>query len=175
MRFKINEIGPDGLPLEVQVTDEWLAAVCPGLDAKPSARGLALRGRLGKSGDDYLLRAELKGELETACARCLEPARVPIDLHLAVTFIPADADRSDDPDVVLFAGTEIDLSDEIRDEIALAVPINPLCAEDCRGLCPVCGANRNEKLCGCQPDPSLSTGSGGGGQGRLAALGKIKL
>src|SRR5262245_33632208 len=153
MRFKINEIGAEGLTLNVPVTAEWLTAACPALDARPGDRGLNLTGRIVKAGDDYLLRAELAGVLETPCARCLEPARVPIKATLAVTFVPADLDEveeEDDPDVVHFGGTEIDVSDEVRDEIVLALPINPLCAETCRGLCPICGGNRNQVPCTCE-------------------------
>jgi len=93
---------------------------------------------------------------------------------MVVTFIPADADKSEDPDVVLFAGGEIDLSNEVRDEIVLAVPINPLCAEGCRGLCSICGGNRNVSACTCESDATARfppPASAGG----FAALGKIKL
>jgi uncharacterized metal-binding protein YceD (DUF177 family) len=174
MRFKINEIGPDGLPLEVEVTTEWLATACPDLGARPGPAGLKLRGQIGRSGDDYLLRADLRGQLETTCARCLEPARISLDLPMVVTFIPAEADKSEDPDVVLFAGGEIDLSNEVRDEIALAVPINPVCDEACRGLCSICGGNRNVSACTCEADATTRFGPSGTA-GRFAALGKIKL
>ena len=170
MRFKINEIGAEGQPVNVPVTADWLAAACPDLEARPGPSGLALRGRIDKTGDDFLLRADLRGEMETSCARCLEPARVALDLPLAVTFVSADdadADDDEDPDLVTFQGGEIDVGDEIRDEILLAIPINPLCKEACLGLCLVCGGNRNLVACGCRMEPAPAV--------RLAALGRIKL
>jgi uncharacterized protein len=171
MRFKINEIGAEGLPVNVLVTADWLAAACPDLEAKPGDEGLALTGRITKTGEDYLLRAHLRGAVSLPCARCLEPARVDLDLPLTVTFVPAGlgepADDAD-PDVVVFPGGEIDISDEVRDEILLAVPINPLCAETCRGLCPVCGGNRNQVACTCEADAAARSG-------RLSALADIKL
>ena len=72
---------------------------------------------------------------------------------MTVTFVPAgteDVERDDedgDPDVVTFKGGEIDLSGELRDELVLAMPFNPLCDEACRGLCPLCGGNRNLVPC----------------------------
>ena len=170
MRFKINEIGDDGLAFEVPVTSDWLASACPELDAHPARAGLVLAGRIARAGDDYLLRADLSGELETPCARCLEPARVALQIPLAVTFVPADlgeAADDEDPSFVRFAGGEIDVSDEVRDEIVLGLPINSLCAETCRGLCPVCGGNRNQVACTCEVDRAVPV--------RLAALAKIKL
>jgi len=170
MRFKINEIGTEGLPVNVTVTADWVAAACPDLEARPGPSGLTLRGRLDKTGDDYLLRADLRGQMETTCARCLEPARLALQLPLAVTFVSADADDADDdedPDVVTFQGGEIDVGDEVRDEILLAIPINPLCKGDCLGLCGVCGGNRNLVACGCRTETAPSV--------RLAALAKIKL
>lgn len=170
MRFKINEIGAEGLPLHVPVTAEWVAAACPDAELRPGPRGLALDGRIEKMGEDYLLRAHLRGELETSCARCLEPARIPIDVPLALTFVSSDADKTDDdedPDVVALKGAEIDVGDEVRDEILLAVPINALCSEACKGLCGVCGGNRNLSACSCKADAVPA--------GKFASLAKLKL
>jgi uncharacterized protein len=170
MRFKINEIGAEGLPLHVPVTAEWVAAACPDAELRPSPAGLALDGRIEKTGEDYLLRAHLRGELEATCARCLEPARVAVDVPLAVTFVSSEADKTgddEDPDVVAFLGNEIDVGDEVRDELLLAMPINPLCQEGCRGLCGVCGGNRNLSACNCKTDTVAVA--------PFANLGKLKL
>jgi uncharacterized metal-binding protein YceD (DUF177 family) len=172
MRFKINQIADEGLVVDVPVTAEWLAAACPDLDARPAPGGLALRGRLTKSGGDYLLRGDLRGELETVCARCLEPARVAIEAPVTVTFVQRDDDELDvddeDPDVVSFAGNELDLGDDVRDEVLLAMPVGPLCRPDCQGLCPVCGGNRNQVRCDCE-ERQRQSGS------KLAALGRLKV
>jgi uncharacterized protein len=173
MRFKINEIGDEGLTLDVPITSEWLASACPDLEAHPAAGGLALRGRLSKNGDDYLLLGRLAGALETPCARCLEPARVAVDGQVAVTFVAADeGDQeeldADDADVVGFAGNEIVLDDEVRDEILLAIPVQVLCSEACKGLCPVCGGNRNVTPCQCEAERRESAS-------QFAALGKLKI
>lgn len=173
MLFKIKDIGDDGLEVDLPVTADWLAEQCPDLGARPAAGGLHLRAVLEKSGDDVLLRGELRGALETACSRCLEGARVELDLPLTVSFVEKGADADDDEDdddgdVVYFDGGEIDLGAELRDEILLFMPINPLCQEGCRGLCSVCGANRNLAPCDCEERQRQVTS-------KLSALGKIKL
>ena len=173
MRFKINEIGVEGVPLDVPLTAEWLAQACPQLDARPAPAGLAVTGRLALAGDDYLLRADIAGTLDTPCARCLEPARISLRAPLAITYVPFEETNNDDtddedPDVLVFSGGEIDLAEAIRDELVLSLPMNPLCTETCRGLCPVCGGNRNLIACTCEIDRTSPAS-------RMSALGKVKL
>jgi uncharacterized protein len=191
MLFKIKEIGDDGLSLDLPVTAEWLARECPGLEAVPGAKGLKLRGQLTESEGDIFLNARLRGDLEGTCGRCLEKARVPVELNLTVTFLPRpevghgskgearvakhegrpddDEEDVDDVDVAHYEGDEINLAPEIRDQILLAYPITPLCRETCAGLCPVCGGNRNVRACGCETRQATAQ------QPFAAALGKLKL
>jgi uncharacterized protein len=158
MLFKIKEIGDDGVSLNLPVTAAWLLAECPDLDAVPAAGGLKVRGQLLATGDDVFLRGHLRGALEATCSRCLEKARVPVDVPLTVTFRPTnegqdavdDEDDEDELDVASYDGDEVDLAPEIRDQILLTFPIKPLCREDCVGLCSVCGGNRNQVKCDCE-------------------------
>ena len=174
MFFKIKDIGDDGLEVDLPLTAAWLQEQCPDLGAVPGPGGVLMHGVLEKSGDDVLLRGELRGVLETPCSRCLEAARIQLDIPLTISFVEkgadgdADEDDDDDGDVVYFEGGEIDLGAELRDEILLAMPINPLCQEGCQGLCSVCGGNRNQSPCDCEDRQREVTS-------KLSALGKIKL
>ncbi len=156
MRYKIRDIDEQGLDIQEPVSSKWLAAECPDLDAKPAPGGISLRGRLEKSGDSYLLRGQLNGALVGTCARCLEPATIPLGLPMMISFVeeePAEDEESedvDDPAVLGFSGGVIDLGPAIGDELLLAMPIGPLCKEDCAGICPSCGGNRNLVPCDCQ-------------------------
>lgn len=195
MRFKIKEIGDGGLSLDLPVTAAWLTSECPGLEAVPGPTGLKVKGQLTESRGDVFLHGRLRGDLEASCGRCLEKARVSLDLPLDVTFMPRpehdagrgpgsaahrrskhqarveEAAEEDDDDVNVghYDGDEIDLGPELRDQILLAYPITPLCREDCAGLCPVCGGNRNTRPCGCEARQSEAR------QSFAAALGKLKL
>jgi uncharacterized protein len=57
----------------------------------------------------------------------------------------------DDLDLYTYEGEEVDLSPLFREQVVLAVPFAPLCSEDCKGLCPQCGADRNLERCDCKP------------------------
>ena len=157
MRYRIKDIGDAGLAVQVPVTGAWLETECPGVEIQPGPEGLALTGRIDRSGDSYLLRGELEGALVTPCGRCLEPATVELKLPLTVSYVDREDDAAEDEaeddedgDVRAFSGGEIDLGPEIRDEILLAMPIGPLCRPDCAGICSVCGGNRNVAPCDCE-------------------------
>ena len=53
--------------------------------------------------------------------------------------------------VAFYDKDRIDLGEIVREQILLEVPLRRLCREDCRGLCPSCGVNRNTEACDCQP------------------------
>jgi uncharacterized protein len=157
----------------VAVTEAWLKAECPELDIRPSEAGITLSGCLEPAGDEFLLRGVLRGGLLTQCARCLEPATLALDVPVTLTFAereePGAGDDGDDneEEVIYVLDGVIDVGSEIRDELLLDLPMSSLCREDCAGLCPTCGANRNLTPCDCAK--GLAVG------GKLGALAKVKL
>ena len=178
MLYKINEIGDEGLSLKVPLSADWLTAECPDLGAKMAPEGLAFKGHLSRSGEDVLMNGTLSGGLECVCARCLETARLSLRIPVHVVFVAReedddddedDAKATDDVDVGYFDGDQLDLGPELREQILLAVPISPLCREDCAGLCAVCGGNRNRTPCDCMAREAASSTRLG------AALGKLKM
>ena len=154
-------------------------------DDDPEVGNAAADVDLYVEGENVFARGQLTGSVEVACSRCVGPVRIPIDEALQVTFLPAarmpdveaddaedhtadgrDVDAepevdtdADDLDVYPYQGEEIDLEPLLREQIVLAVPFAPLCSESCRGLCPVCGIDRNTGSCTCDtapPDPRWS-------------------
>ena len=150
------------------VTPAWWNERC-GADqelAEGLRSALATRIRAYRAGEDLYLEGEVAGTLELACGRCLtryrhpvrerfrlvlEPAgsRVPADPEGAAALVRDGVYLSDEPGSGWFRGSEIDLGSLIQELIALAFPVQPLCREDCRGLCPHCGADRNAESCEC--------------------------
>ena len=61
----------------------------------------------------------------------------------------SSAGYEEDVGVSFYRDDVIDLGDVIREQFYLALPMKPLCREDCKGLCPVCGVNRNREACSC--------------------------
>jgi uncharacterized protein len=114
------------------------------------------------------LTGRVRTTLEVACSRCLETFAVPVDAPLDLLFLPASensgegeqAVEEDDIGVSYYRDDEIDLSEVMREQFYLALPMKPLCREDCQGLCPVCGKNRNRETCDCQTawvDPRMAS------------------
>ena len=85
------------------------------------------------------------------CARCLATFSSTVDFQLCelfVTRIPS----SSEPELYRISGTDIDLEPMLRDAVALALPLAPLCHDGCRGLCARCGRDLNEADCNCTED-----------------------
>ena len=91
------------------------------------------------------------------CDRCLTPFIQAYDVPLEHTLVATLEDEEND-DYILLDQYKLDLADLTMADILLELPYKSLCREDCRGLCPMCGKNLNEGLCGCtrkSVDPRL--------------------
>jgi uncharacterized protein len=98
----------------------------------------------------YFWHGRLEGRVRSVCRRCLTEFVMPVEQSVEVVF-SADPDLQDDPSVYPLAEplTEVDVRPAVREEFALAVDAYPLCRQDCRGLCPRCGADLNRGACEC--------------------------
>lgn len=117
---------------------------------EPAEPEVEVRVTRSLSGVHLALHAEV--DLVGPCWRCLEEARVHLVVEgdeFAAEGRPAGAPFDEDLDSAYVEGQSLDLAGWARDAIAEAVPATVLCREDCAGLCPTCGANRNEADCGC--------------------------
>jgi uncharacterized protein len=119
-----------------------------------------------RAGTELFFGGELTAATVASCARCAEEFIAPSGRSFRYVLAPRsigddnNADlRAEDLEFSLYDGEEVNLTPLIREQMLLALPTRPLCREDCRGLCPRCGANLNECDCGCvieSPDARLS-------------------
>lgn len=158
---QIREIPPEGKSIDV--------ALDPGLVHLEGEEDFTLEsgslvGRVEKGEEDAIqFRGRLQASLRLHCGRCLEPFAHRLDEDLDLFFMPRgpqpDADEEEqevelsDRDMVVayYNADRIDLGEMVREQMFLALPLRRLCREDCAGLCPTCGINRNTGRCDCQP------------------------
>lgn len=118
-----------------------------------------IEGRASRKGSEVRLRGRITASAEVDCDRCLSTVTLPVETDFDVTYVPAVADGSsgtaelqeDDLSVAVFDGEAIDIDELVREQLLLALPTRALCSEECKGLCPLCGANRNtDSACACE-------------------------
>lgn len=120
-----------------------------------------LQGKVSLTRTDrgILLKGVLKTEVELACSRCLNPFPCPLTLKIAEEYFPTVDVVSGVPlplpdefgCFTIDENHELDLTDAVHQYALLAIPMKPLCRQDCAGLCPVCGQNLNLGECNCLP------------------------
>jgi uncharacterized protein len=121
-----------------------------------------------KSGaDTFRVPGRAATTLEMACGRCLEPFSFPVEVAFELRYVPHAANDGEgereigeeDLATAYYRDGKLDVTDLLREQFQLALPMKPLCEEACRGLCSECGANLNHASCGCAPkweDPRLA-------------------
>ncbi|MEW5796113.1 MAG: DUF177 domain-containing protein [Candidatus Zixiibacteriota bacterium] len=151
--------------LDLRVFDEYPAETSIYADPGELARldDLVVKVRaahvdldIQKAADEYYCQGRVEAQVVVECARCLGE----FDSKLAgevdfVVYSREEATRHrdvDEEDYVCFEGNDlrVDIVVPVRQALVLSIPMKPLCSEDCRGLCPTCGANLNERTCDCK-------------------------
>ena len=131
------------------------------------AEPISLAFDIFKDKQQFRLVGNVKTTLELQCSRCLEPYTLPVDQRFDLRYQPhaqntGEGEREieeDDLTTAFYENDEIDLGQLMREQFYLALPMKPLCSDDCKGLCPACGANLNRTTCGCDrswEDPRLA-------------------
>jgi uncharacterized protein len=103
----------------------------------PADTPVTLDFRLESVLDGVLVSGSVRADVDAECGRCLEPVRTAVDVDIQELFA-YDPDQQDD-DVAAMEGDFIDIEPVVRDAVVLALPLNPVCSEDCPGLCAGCG------------------------------------
>ncbi|MGA2148076.1 MAG: DUF177 domain-containing protein [Bryobacteraceae bacterium] len=97
-------------------------------------------------------------EMTAECDRCLGHARFPLDGAFDLFYRPAASMEREEETAIdageaemgFYEGDGLELEDILREQVLLALPMQRICSESCKGICPVCGKNRNETACDCQ-------------------------
>lgn len=163
MLFDISDLAPGGIDVDLTIEIPpfaWEGGQMVACDParlsgrlRPTSRGVELRGRFGTTA-------------HLVCGRCLNRFDLPIEDEFRLFLLPLAAEaeaeelakrEEDDPDAVdLFPleGEQIDLSEVLREQVDLALPMRAICREDCPGLCPGCGADLTREACRCAAPPA---------------------
>ncbi len=108
---------------------------------------LNVSGTLMYTSEDYIVKGDISISYKTQCDRCTKEIKNSLDINFNEEFEKVEDESH--PDRYLFEQNEIDLEPMVIDNIALMMPMKHLCDIDCKGLCPVCGGNLNDKDCDC--------------------------
>ncbi|HEX3558611.1 MAG TPA: DUF177 domain-containing protein [Pyrinomonadaceae bacterium] len=127
-----------------------------------------VEGSASRKGEEIRLHGKINAEVEVLCDRCLAAVRMPLEVEFDAAFIPRESAALKAENVELlpeelglaaYEGDAVDLDELAREQLLLALPSRRLCREECKGLCPECGADMNAGECSCgrgEADPRWS-------------------
>ena len=128
----------------------------------PIQKPVVVTGDVRNTAGMLLLYFQASTVLSSVCDRCMKAFDNPKTVSCQYMLAEEVQDEEND-DIILLENDEFDLGDLARTAFILEMDTKTLCSEDCKGLCPKCGADLNQGSCGCQPDADP----------RLAVLAKL--
>lgn len=167
----INDLSPDGKEFRLNDQEIWLEPAKEfNMDCK-ILEPLEARIAVQPVDEGILVQGEIRGLVAVPCNRCTEDADVRIDATFSEyeEIPPEPSGRDADTDGCIVYERHrpmLDLSRVCWEQFQLALPVQPLCSTDCKGLCPQCGANLNQSPCACATEPVDS---------RMAALRDVRV
>lgn len=115
-----------------------------------------VEARVDKSAGQIYLKAEIHTTGHFECDRCLDEFDRPLSAEYTMLYVYRELDSGKPPaeevTIIDRDTVHISLAEDVRQMIMLAVPLKLLCREECKGLCPRCGANWNRGRCGCKQE-----------------------
>jgi uncharacterized protein len=162
LKFRISEIAEK----EINYSSEENIAQFPPLVQAEKAGDcefmapLSIQLNVKKEYDHIRVKGAVDTLVQQTCSRCLTKHPVDIASSFTLIFTKSAPDYQDeevelseeDLVSVVYAGDEIDLSEQIVEQVLLELPLKPLCNEACKGLCSTCGTNLNNDMCGCSQE-----------------------
>jgi uncharacterized protein len=167
LSLKITDLGAQPQTSQGSLSTAWcaerMAGVYRALDAT-----MPVEIKASRAAEVIEANVHETGRFEFDCSRCAEPAELLLDVAFQHHFVAPghldagdpddlDAELEADPDVSEHDGVHIALEPLCIEHAILELPDFPVCSEDCRGLCPVCGTNLNQTSCLCRRDDAVKS------------------
>jgi uncharacterized protein len=157
MKILISDIPKEGLDIDLQEA----------MESETISSPVKVRLKIEKIGAEIMVKGDLSAEVNLQCSRCLKEFHKTLSLPIDVVYHPVEELKGEERreiaaeelDIDFYSGDELDLAGLFNEEIMLNIPMKPLCDDSCRGICSVCGADRNIKMCQCtvkNADPRLA-------------------
>jgi uncharacterized protein len=146
------EVNPEQFPALAEITER---GECDFISPLVFDLNVSLAGKL------VMVEGIFHTRVILTCSRCLAAYESSLESRFVLTFTPQAPDaqasapqgdielQADEIGLIPFYGEEIDLKDALQEEVVMSLPMQPLCKSDCKGLCTRCGADLNERECGC--------------------------
>jgi len=135
-------------PEELNPVDERVKLTAPA----------TVNGKVRLSGNEVFVNGHFDTRAQVECDRCLKPIELPVSADFELEYITGSEYESTavaelteaEMSVAVFDGEALDVDEIVKEQILLAVPTRMLCREDCKGICPECGTDRNRGECNCE-------------------------
>ena len=119
---------------------------------KPIKNDVVVKGSVFSKADVVYLDVDISFDFFGFCDRCAEDVKKNFDFKVKRIVVEKLENENDDDEYIVVKNRELDLDELVSEEVSLSLPSKILCKEDCKGLCPKCGANLNVKKCDCKSD-----------------------
>jgi uncharacterized protein len=174
VKINVMNIPEEGLNIQFSKDESWFREIFSEQEKLGcSLNKVEVSAILKRVRETLYLEGDIQTVMEMDCSRCLESARFPIMASFKYVLTPVQKENQEEKelcaeemDFVYYQDDLIDLDPLVAEQIILQLPMKVLCQEDCKGLCPRCGINRNRDSCQCHKEQIDS---------RLAVLKKLKV
>ena len=155
--LRASDITEHGVRIEALEEPQWLENL-PELWSEGDEFSLLSKIRIDLKVTRVLKEITVIGDMrlsiQSPCSRCVEPVKIELNPLVSLVLSPSDKIKEDSEDLEheTYQGDEIDISNYLREQVAISLPQKVVCSEECKGLCSSCGTNLNNEDCSCEKD-----------------------